>query len=123
MTPLLALVLALVLAFPAAAQMYSRCVDSAGKVYITEDARPTGVHCVGQVTKELKETPLPVEKVAAYTAGAHSLWITEATGTILVGTYQSEEACRIGREARVAAAAQRAPLDVIYRCLPAGTRP
>jgi len=113
------------LVLPAAglAQTYSRCIDANGRIYLTDVATPPGIHCVAQVTKELADTPLPAEKVSASAAGQHSLWLTEQSGVLLVRTYPTDAACQADREARVAAAAQRSPLDITYRCLPAGAKP
>lgn len=120
----LALVLLLIVAVPARAQTYWRCVDAAGKLYLTEEAPPAGIRCVAQSTKELRDTPEPVQTLGTPTPGQHSLWITEPSGTILVRTYQTEDACRVALADRVAAAAARQPaIDVAYRCLPAGSRP
>ena len=105
------------------AQSYSRCVDAAGRVYLTEGPPPTGVRCVAQATRELQETPERGPRPGVVVPGQHALWMTEASGRILVRTYQTEDACRVARDERVAAAAKRPPLDVAYRCLPAGTAP
>ena len=40
------------------AQTYSRCIDANGRIYLTDNAAPPGIHCVAQVTKELADTPL-----------------------------------------------------------------
>ena len=113
----------LALAAPGLAQTYSRCVDAAGKVYLTDGTPPTGVRCVAQATKELKDTPLSAEKPGAPTAGQHSLWLTEPSGVILMQTYPTDAACRAGRDARVASPTRETTPDIAYRCLPAGTKP
>ena len=123
MATILGLVLVLILAGPGQAQTYSRCVDAAGKLYLTEGPPPAGIRCVAQATRELRDTLPPAEKLRAPTAGQQALWMTAESGGILLGTYQSEGACRAARDARVSAAAQRAQPDVAYRCLPAGTEP
>ena len=123
MVIILGLILALILAGPGQAQTYSRCVDAAGKIYLTEGPPPAGIRCVAQGTRELKDTLPPAEKPGAPAAGHQVLWMTDESGGILLRTYQSEGACRAARDARVGASAQRAQLDVAYRCLPAGTTP
>lgn len=123
MVTILGLVLVLILAGPGHAQTYSRCVDGAGKIYLTEGPPPAGIRCVAQATRELKDTLPLAEKPGAPTAGQQALWMTAESGVILLMTYQSEGACRAARDARVSAAAQRAQLDVTYRCLPARTTP
>jgi hypothetical protein len=123
MATILGLVLVLILAGPGQAETYSRCVDAAGKLYLTEGPPPAGIRCVAQATRELRDTLPPAEKLRAPTAGQQALWMTAESGGILLGTYQSEGACRAARDARVSAAAQRAQADVAYRCLPAGTEP
>jgi hypothetical protein len=120
---LVGLILVLALAAPAQAQTYSRCVDAAGKVYLTDGTPPTGVRCVAQVTKEIKDTPHPAEKLAAPMAGQHSLWLTEPSGVILMRTYPTEEACRAARDVRVTSATQPTLPDIAFRCLPAGSKP
>jgi len=120
---LFGLALVLLVAAPSQAQTYSRCLQPDGRVYLSEGAPPAGIRCVAQVTAELRETPPPAEKIGTPTAGQHALWITEQSGVILVRTYPTEAACRVEREARVSAATQRQPLDVAYRCLPAGAKP
>jgi hypothetical protein len=123
MVTILGLILVLILAGPGLAQTYSRCVDAAGGIYLTEDLPPAGIRCVAQATRELKDTLHPAEKPGAPTAGHQALWLTAESGVILLTTYQSEGACRAARDARMSAAGQRAQLDVAYRCLPAGTTP
>jgi hypothetical protein len=123
MAAILGLILVLILAGPGQAQTYSRCVDAAGKIYLTEGPPPAGIRCAAQATRELKDTFIPAEKPGAPAAGQHALWLTAESGGILLGTYQRADACRAGRDARVSAAAQRAQLGVAYRCLPAGATP
>ena len=123
MVTFLGLILLLILAGPGQAQTYSRCVDAAGKVYLTEGPPPAGIRCVAQGTRELHDTVAPAEKSGAPTAGHQALWVTDGSGGILLRTYQSEGACRADRDVRVSASAQRAKLDVTYRCLPAGATP
>ena len=53
---ILGLILVLILAGPGQAQTYSRCVDAAGKIYLTEGPPPAGIRCVAQATRELKDT-------------------------------------------------------------------
>lgn len=117
------LAVVLILAGPGQAQTYSRCVDAAGKIYLTEGTPPAGIRCVAQATRELKETVPPAQKSGAPAAGQQALWMTAESGVILLRTYPSEGACRAARDARVSTAAQGAPLDVAYRCLPAGATP
>ena len=123
MVTILGLLLVLILAGPGQAQTYSRCVDAAGKIYLTEGPPPAGIRCVAQATRELHDTLPSAEKPGAPTAGQQALWMTAESGGILLRTYQSEGACRAARDARVNAAAQGTQLDVSYRCLPAGTTP
>lgn len=123
MATILGLLLVLTLAGPGHAQTYSRCVDAAGKIYLTEGPPPAGIRCVAQATRELHDTLPSAEKLGAPTPGQQALWMIAESGGILLRTYQSEVACRATRDARVSAAAQGAKLDVTYRCLPAGTRP
>jgi len=123
MVTILGLVLVLILAGPGQAQTYSRCVDAAGRVYLTEGPPPSGIRCVAQATRELTDTLPSPEKPGAPTAGQQALWMIAESGGILLRTYQSEGACREARDARVSAATQRAQPDVAYRCLPAGTTP
>jgi hypothetical protein len=123
MVTILGLVLVLILAGPGQAQTYSRCVDAAGKIYLTEGPPPAGIRCVAQATRELKETLSPAEKPGAPTAGEQALWMTAESGGILLRTYQSEAACRAARDVRVSAAAQQTQPYVAYRCLPARTEP
>ena len=123
MVTILGLVLVLILAEPGQAQTYSRCVDAAGKIYLTEGPPPAGVRCVAQATRELHDTLPPAEKPGAPTAGQQALWLIAESGVILLRTYPTEDACRAARDARVSAAAQRAQPDVTYRCLPAGATP
>ena len=123
MVTILGLILVLILAGPGQAQTYSRCVDAAGKIYLTEGPPPAGIRCVGQASRELHDTLPSAEKLGAPTAGQQALWLTDESGGILLSTYQSEGACRAARDARVSAATQRAQLDVTYRCLPAGGTP
>jgi hypothetical protein len=123
MATILGLVLVLILAGPGQAQTYSRCVDAAGKVYLTEGPPPAGIRCVAQASRELKDTLPPAEKSGAPTAGQQALWMTAESGGILLRTYQSEGACRAARDERVSAAAQQAQADIAYRCLPVGTEP
>jgi len=114
------------LVLPAAghAQTYSRCIDASGRPYLTDSAAaPPGIHCVAQVTKELEDTPPPAQKVSASAAGQHSLWLVEQSGVLLVRTYPTSAACHAARDVRVATAAQKSPLDITYRCLPAGAKP
>jgi hypothetical protein len=122
MVTILGLVLVLILAGPGQAQTYSRCVDAAGKIYLTEGLPPDGIRCVAQATRELTETLSPAEKPGAPTA-QQALWMTAESGGILLKTYPSEGACRAARDARVSAAAQQAQPGVAYRCLPARTEP
>jgi hypothetical protein len=125
MVAILALALLLMLAGPGHAQTYSRCVDAAGKLYLTEGPPPAGIRCVAQATRELKDSLPPAQKpgAPAAAAGQHALWMTAESGVILLRTYSSEGACRAARDARVSAATQAAPLDVSYRCLPPGATP
>lgn len=123
MVTILGLVLVLILAGPGQAQTYSRCVDAAGKIHLTEGPPPAGIRCVAQATRELRDTLPPAEKPGAPPAGQQALWMTAESGVILLMTYPSEGACRAARDARVSAAAQRAQLNVAYRCLPAGATP
>ena len=123
MATILGLLLVLILAGPCQAQTYSRCVDAAGKIYLTEGPPPAGIRCVAQGTRELRETLPPAEKPGAPAAGHQGLWMTDESGGILLRTFPSEGACRAARDTRVSAAAQRAQLDVTYRCLPAGATP
>ena len=123
MVTILGLLLVLILAGPGQAQTYSRCVDAAGKIYLTEGPPPAGIRCVAQGARELKDTLPPAEKPGAPTAGQQALWLIAESGVILLRTFQTEDACRAARDARVGASAQRAQLDVTYRCLPAGTTP
>jgi hypothetical protein len=123
MVTILGLVLVLILAGPGQAQTYSRCVDAAGKIYLTEGPPPAGIRCVAQATRELLDTLPPAEKLGAPAAGQPALWMTAESGGILLRTYQTEGACRAARDARVSAAAQGAQPDITFRCLPAGTTP
>ena len=123
MVTILGLILVLILAGPGQAQTYSRCLDAAGKLHLTEGPPPAGIRCVAQASRELWDTVPPAEKPGAPTAGHQGLWMTDESGGILLRTYQSEGACRAARDARVSAADQRARLDVAYRCLPAGATP
>jgi len=123
MVTFLALVLVLILAGPGQAQTYSRCIDAAGKLYLTEGPPPAGIRCVAQATRELHDTLAPAETIGAPTAGQQALWMLAESGGILLRTYQSEGACRAARDARVSGATQGAQLDVAYRCLAPGTRP
>ena len=123
MVTILGLILVLILAGPGQAQTYSRCVDAAGKLYLTEGPPPAGIRCVAQASRELRDTLPPAQKPGAPTAGHQALWMTDESGGILLKTYQSEGACRAARDARLSADAQRAQLDVGYRCLPAGATP
>ena len=123
MVTILGLVLVLILAGPGQAQTYSRCVDAAGKIYLTEGPPPAGIRCVAQATRELHDTLPSAEKPGAPTAGQQALWLIAESGVILLRTFQTEDACRAARDTRVSAAAQRAQLDVTYRCLPAGATP
>jgi hypothetical protein len=123
MATILGLVLVLILAGPGQAQTYSRCVDAAGKLYLTEGPPPAGIRCVAQATRELKDTLPPAEKPGTSTAGQQALWMTAESGGILLRTYQSEGACRAARDARVSTAAQPTQPDIAYRCLPARTEP
>ena len=120
---ILGLALVLILAGPGQAQTYSRCVDAAGRIHLTESPPPAGIRCVAQATRELHDTLAPAEKPGAATAGQQALWLTDEYGGILLSAYQSEGECRAARDARVSTAAQRARLDVTYRCLPAGISP
>jgi hypothetical protein len=115
-----ALALAAILAAPAHAQTYSRCIDATGRLHLTDGAPPAGVRCVAQVTKHLSETPVPVDRIALPAPG-HALWLTDPAGAMLVRTYPTDGACRAARDARVAAPGGAS--DVRYRCLPAGERP
>ena len=45
MVTILGLLLVLILAGPGQAQTYSRCVDAAGKIYLTEGPPPAGIRC------------------------------------------------------------------------------
>jgi hypothetical protein len=123
MVTILGLILVLILAGPGQAQTYSRCVDAAGKIYLTEDPPPAGIRCVAQATRELHDTLPPAEKLGAPMAGQQALWMTADSGGILLRTYQTEGACRAARDARVSAAAREPQPDITYRCLPAGTMP
>jgi hypothetical protein len=123
MVTILGLVLVLILAGPGQAQTYSRCVDAAGKIYLTEAPPPAGIRCVAQATRELHDSLPPAEKLGAPTAGQQALWVTAESGGILLKTYQTEGACRAARDARVSAAAQEPQPGITYRCLPAGTMP
>ena len=123
MVTILGLILVLILAGSGQAQTYSRCIDAAGKIYLTEGPPPAGIHCVAQATRELQDTLPRAEPPGAPAAGHQALWMTAESGVILLMTYESAGACRTARAARVDAAALRAPLDVAYRCLPAGTMP
>ncbi len=118
-----ALAVAAILAAPplAHARTYSRCVDATGRLHLT-DAPPAGVHCVALAKRELAETPVRVEKVAAPAPG-HALWLTAPAGMRLLRTYPTDGACRTAVDERVAAAASGGPSDVRYRCLPAGNKP
>ena len=120
MVTILGLILVLILAGPGLAQTYSRCVDTAGKIYLTEGPPPAGIGCVAQATRELKDTVAPAEKPGASTAGQQALWMIAESGGILLRTFQTDGACRAARDTRVSASAQ---LDVTYRCLPPGTTP
>ena len=120
---MLGLILVLIFAGPGQAQTYSRCIDAAGKMYLSEGPPPAGVRCVAQATRELKDTLPRAEPPGAPTAGHQGLWATAESGVILLMSYESAGACGAARAARVSAAALRAPLDVAYRCLPAGTMP
>ena len=121
MVTILGLLLVLILAGSGQAQTYSRCVDAAGKLYLTEGPPPSGIRCVAQANRELRDTISPAEKPGSPTAGPQALWLSDESGGVLLMTYQSEAACRAARDARVSAATQRAKLDVTYRCLPAAT--
>jgi len=123
MVTILGFIVVLILAGPSQAQTYSRCVDAAGKIHLTEGPPPAGIRCIAQATRELRDTLPPAEKPGAPTAGHQGLWMTDESGGILLRTYQGEGACRAARDARVSAATQRAQLDVTYRCLPAGAAP
>ena len=123
MVTILGLVLVLILAGPGQAQTYSRCVDAAGKLYLTEGPPPAGIRCVAQATRELKDTLPPAGKPGAPMAGPQALWMIADSGVILLSTYPSQDACRADRAARASAAAQRPQFDVAYRCLPAGATP
>ena len=123
MVTILGLLLVLILAGPGQAQTYSRCVDAAGKIYLTEGPPPAGIRCVAQASRELRDTLSRAEKPGSPTAGHQGLWMTDESGGILLRTYQSEGACRAARDARVSPATQGAQLDVTYRCLPAGATP
>jgi len=80
----------LVAAGSAHAQTYTRCVEPSGAVYLTDGALPTGIECVVRVTKELVESPMPIEKRAPAAPGQRALWMADSSGTILVRTYQRE---------------------------------
>ena len=123
MVTILGLVLVLILAGPGQAQTYSRCVDAAGKLHLTEGPPPAGIRCVAQATRELHDSLPPAEKPGAPTGGQQALWIIAESGGILLGTFQTEGACRAARDTRVNGSVQRTQLDVTYRCLPAGTTP
>ena len=123
MVTILGLVLVLILAGPGQAQTYSKCVDAAGKIYLTEGTPPAGIRCVGQATRELHDTLPSAQKLGAPTAGQQALWLIAESGVILLRTFQTEDACRAARDTRVSAAAQRAQLDVTSRCLSAGATP
>ena len=123
MVTILGLILVLILAGPGQAQTYSRCVDAAGKIYITEGPPPAGVRCVAQATRELHDTLPSAEKPGASTAGQPALWLIAESGVILLRTFPAEDACRAARDTLVSASAQRAQLGVTYRCLPAGAAP
>ena len=123
MVAILGLVRVLILAGPGQAQTYSRCVDAAGKLYLTEGPPPAGIRCVAQATRELHDTLPPAEKPGASTTGQQALWMSTESGRILLRTYEAEGACRAARDARVSAAAQEPQPGITYRCLPAGTTP
>ena len=123
MITILGLVLVLILAGPGQAQTYSKCVDAAGKIYLTEGTPPAGIRCVGQATRELHDTLPSAQKLGAPTAGQQALWLIAESGVILLRTFQTEDTCRAARDTRVSAAAQRAQTDVTYRCFPAGATP
>ena len=123
MATILGLVLVLILAGAGQAQTYSRCIDDAGKIYLTEDPPPAGIRCVAQATRELHDTLPSAPKSGAPTAGQPALWLIAESGGILLRTFQTEDACRAARDSRVSAAAERALVDVAYRCLPSGARP
>jgi hypothetical protein len=103
------------------AQTYSRCIDAGGRLYLSDAPSPPGVHCVAQVTRELKETPVSDERRLVL-AGHHGLWLTEPSGAMLVRSYPTDAACQAARHVRVAAA-QGMPSDIAYRCVPAGSKP
>ena len=123
MATILGLVLVLILAGPGQAQTYSKCVDAAGKIYLSEGPPPAGLRCVGLATRELHDTLPPAQKLGTPPAGQQALWLIAESGVILLRTFQTEDACRAARVTRVSAAAERAQLDVAYRCLPAGAAP
>lgn len=118
----LALVALFVLAAPAHAQTYSRCVDAAGRVYLTDGPPPSGVRCAAQATRELKESPLPADPSAVLAAGQYALWMTEASGVIRLRAFPGESACRAARESRLADVSRHNP-GAEYLCLPAGQQP
>src|SRR6185295_16636501 len=122
MITILGLVLVLILAGPGQAQTYSKCVDAAGKIYLTEDPPPAGIRCVGQATRELHDTLPSAQKLGAPTAGQQELWLIAESGVILLRTFQTGDACRAARDTRASAAAQT-QIDVTYRCFPAGATP